>query len=305
MGSEPGGGAAMNRLCWRLVDMVSRALQPDERDAVRGDFAESGETAGQALRDVLGLVVRRQAALWKGWRPWLAFVGLVVPFGMLLCLVSRRMADWSAIYAWLYANNWDWTLLRNAAFRHDFPHHIALIFIAYAALFCWSWSSGLVIGSVSRNSIPMNGVLFGLMLFFGELLGAPPRYLEHAFFYQARDFSSNAAVFDLTFYRVMFPLIVQGVLVLIPSVWGMRWSLQVAKFRPLLRTIIWTAAIAALAAIAIQNWGFVAIPRIQQGIRNGWQIRLIQLVVYWPIGYLAVSAIGRRWPTVFMKEKNV
>src|SRR5205823_12219606 len=50
---------------------------PDERVAVRGDFAESGETGGQALHDVLGLVVRRQAALWQGWRPWLVFVGLV------------------------------------------------------------------------------------------------------------------------------------------------------------------------------------------------------------------------------------
>jgi hypothetical protein len=294
----------MNRLCWWFVDIVFRVLEPDERDAVRGDFAESGENAGQALRDVLGLAVRRQAALWKGWRPWVALMGLVVPLGMLLCLVSKRMADWSAIYAWLYANNWDWTLLRNAAFRHDFPHQVALIFIAYVTLFCWSWSSGLVIGSVSRHSIPMNGVLFGLMLFFGELLGAPPLYLEHALFYRARDFSSNAAVFDLTFYRVMFPPIVQGVLVLIPSVWGMRRGLRVAKFQPLLRTIIWTAAIVALAAIAIQNWGFVAIPRFQPRIPNGWQIRLIQLVVYWPIGYLVVSAIRHRWHTVFMKEKN-
>ncbi len=67
-------------------------LEPDEREAVRGDFAESGETSGQALRNVLGLVLRRQAALWKDWRPWLALVGLVAPLGVLLSLVARREA---------------------------------------------------------------------------------------------------------------------------------------------------------------------------------------------------------------------
>src|SRR5205814_7627277 len=65
-----------------------------------------------------------------------------------------------------------------------------------------------------------------------------PRHFGYALFYRARDFSSNAAVFQLTFYRVMFPLIVQLVLVLIPSVWGMRKAVSVARLRPLLRTIL-------------------------------------------------------------------
>jgi hypothetical protein len=49
----------MTRICWSLVEILSRMLEPDERDAVRGDLAESRETGGQALRDVLGLVARR------------------------------------------------------------------------------------------------------------------------------------------------------------------------------------------------------------------------------------------------------
>ena len=36
----------MTRIYWWLVDLLSRTLEPDERDAVRGDFAESGETGG-------------------------------------------------------------------------------------------------------------------------------------------------------------------------------------------------------------------------------------------------------------------
>jgi hypothetical protein len=53
----------MTRTCWWLVDIASRMLEPDERDAVRGDLAESGVTGGYALRDLLGLLARRQAML--------------------------------------------------------------------------------------------------------------------------------------------------------------------------------------------------------------------------------------------------
>jgi hypothetical protein len=71
-------------------------LEHDEREAVCGDFAESGETGWRALRNLLGLIVRRQAALWKGWQPWLTIVGLVGPLGMLLSLnigYGKRHSD--------------------------------------------------------------------------------------------------------------------------------------------------------------------------------------------------------------------
>ena len=67
----------MDRTCWWLTGILSRTLEPDERDAVLGDIRESGETGAQALRDMLELFVRRQAAFWKNWRPWLVLVGLL------------------------------------------------------------------------------------------------------------------------------------------------------------------------------------------------------------------------------------
>jgi hypothetical protein len=67
------------RVCWRLVERVSRLLDASEREVVRGDLAECGSRPGHALREVFGLVVRRQAALWVDWRPWFAVVGVVVP----------------------------------------------------------------------------------------------------------------------------------------------------------------------------------------------------------------------------------
>ena len=68
----------MTTLGWSMVDAVSQLLERDEREAVRGDLAESGESAGQALMDVLGLVVRRHILHWKSWRPWLAAFGLAL-----------------------------------------------------------------------------------------------------------------------------------------------------------------------------------------------------------------------------------
>ena len=163
----------MTRICWWCVDIVSRMLEPDERDAVRGDFAESGETSGQALRGLLGLVLRRQTALWRNWRPWLALVGAVAPFGILLSLVSRRMAQSSAVTSWLYLNNWDWTYVRNTGFRLDFAHDVAVVLFEFLLLSCWSWTSGFVLGYLSRRAIWINGALFCLVLVTVELLGMP------------------------------------------------------------------------------------------------------------------------------------
>jgi hypothetical protein len=213
--------------------MVSRLLELDERDAVWGDLAESGETGGQALRDVLGLVVRRQAALWTHWRPWLPLVGLVVPLGMLLSIVSRRTAGENAVYVWMYANNWEWSDLGNPGFWHVFAETVALVFMRYLTLVCWSWTSGFLLASVSRGIIRANGILFCLMLWFGALLGAP-RYLAYdwEYLHRALGFPSlphNDPVFELRFYRETFPLIVQAVLVVGPSLWGMRQGVRVAR----------------------------------------------------------------------------
>jgi peroxiredoxin len=285
-------------MCWWLVDRVSRMLQPDERTAVRGDLAESGESCGQALRDVLGLIIRRQASLWMDWRPWLALVGLVVPLGILLSLVSRRTADWSAIHIWLYANNWDWAFLGNTAFQQDFPPILAGVLMSYFTLICWSWTTGFAIGSLSRRTIHVNGALFCLMLLLEALMG-PPRFLVPSLFvHRARNFDSNAAVFAVSFYRVMFPPIVQGVFVLVPSLWGMRQGLRLATLRGPLPTILWSGAIATTAAIAIQSWGWWPIPTYILGQRFGRLGKLLlQAFVYWPVVYLIARAMRRRWST--------
>ena len=57
MGGEPNRGPMMTRICWRLVDILSRMLDADERQVVRGDFAESGQSVARAIRDVSDLLI--------------------------------------------------------------------------------------------------------------------------------------------------------------------------------------------------------------------------------------------------------
>jgi len=286
----------MTRIYWWLVDTVSRTIEPGERDVVLGDFAESGESGGRALGGVLGLVVRRQAVLWKDWRPWLVLVGLIVPLSMMLSIVASLTAGQSATYIWLYANNWDWALLRYAEFWYEAVDSLALVFVRWLTLVCWSWTAGFVLGSMSRRIARSYGVVFCLML-FGGLLGAP-LYLAYFLQYNIhRPISPDThdPIFGLAFYRVMLPLIVQAVLVAVPSLLGMRQARDAGRFTPLLRMVLWTAAIGTLILLLIQEPGFVFFLHAYWLRRTwqGWQI--LQYVVYWPVAYLVATAIWRRW----------
>lgn len=239
----------MIRLCWWLVDIVSQGLEPDERDAVRGDLAECGETGGQALCQVLGLVVRRQAALWINWRPWVGLLFLAAPLGIVFCVVSKLLAHGSAIDLWLYTSYWSQTILENTAYRHDFLRYVGITLLNYGMLAGAAWIVGFALGFVCRRSLPLNAVVFGVLLFFAEILYAPrsPVWMVYALadllrFFRPLGFarrhplyelsilgrnyfSVDAVVFEHAFYRAIFPLLVQTVLVLLPSLWGMRQSL--------------------------------------------------------------------------------
>jgi hypothetical protein len=290
-----------------LIDAVSGMLEPEEREVVLGDCAESSETRGRALLGVLGLVLRRQAALWAGWRPWLALVGLIIPLGMLLSIVSMSTANGSAVYVWLYANNWDLALMRNPGFWRLLAETAAMVSVWYLTLACCSWTSGLLLGSVSRGMFQTSGMLLCLMLLFGELVGAP-RYFAFCQDYLQRTFrlpplpDYNAAVFDLTFYRVMFPLVVQAFLVALPALWGLAQGLGVAGFRLRFRIAFSLAAVLTLSAMVMGNrafWPWLINTHIVNAHREpgswlGWGMRLFQFLVFWPVAYVVVSAIRHR-----------
>jgi hypothetical protein len=201
-------GAAMKR----VIDLLASTLAPDERDAVLGDLAESNATGAAAIRDLLGLVLRRQAALWTNWRPWLALAGMAIPFGILLTFFSMRSAHNSAIYLWMYANNWDPALWRIPAFRHDLIRYATDIVVSWLGLALWSWTAGRALASASIATRHVNAAILALLLFSGIV----------SLTATGRPRGANDAVFNVTFYRVAYPLIVKTVLVMIPCCLGMR-----------------------------------------------------------------------------------
>jgi len=210
LAGEDTKGPSVTGLLWRLVDRVSCLLKPDDREVVQGDFAESGTTAARALCELLGLIARRQIQAWTEWRSWAALVGLVIPFGMVLSIVAR---DWTgAVYAWLYVNNWTWAYLDSSGARLDLARLIGRVSLGYLTLIVWSWTSGFVLGSLSRRAIWVNGPLVCVVVFAGTLGSTTALLLN----------PGNAAVFSLTFYRVALPMIVRTVLVALPALWGMR-----------------------------------------------------------------------------------
>jgi hypothetical protein len=299
--------SAIRQTCWWLTDVLSQLLEPGEREVVFGDFAETRETAFHALREMTGLVVRRQASVWTDWRPWLILAGVIAPLAMLISIVSRNTAYVSAIYLWLYINNSDWELLKNPGFWRLLAETVGSLSIWFGALVCSSWTIGFVIGSVSRGMSRINGALLCLMLLLGELLGAP-LYVAYCEQYVHRVYGVpalpdyNAAVFDVAFYRAMFPLLVQALLVAIPALRGMRQGLGTTALRPRLRKVLWVAALTTLTSMVIQDRGFwllVGRHIVSDGYMRrdgwlGWGMRVLQFVVYWPAVYLAASAIIRR-----------
>jgi hypothetical protein len=63
---------------------------------------------------------------------------------------------------------------------------------------------------------------------------------------------------------------------------------RVERNRPLVRTILWTAAIATLPAIAIQT-GLAAAPYSEGNISSS----IAQAVGYWPMVYFAIAGLAR------------
>jgi len=304
MGHKVNCGPVMRRISWWSVDVLSRLLEADERDAVRGDLMESGASAGRALRDVLGLIVRRQAALWMDWRPWLALRGGAAAVGALLSIVSRWWADGSAIYSFLYVNNWTWAYLDSPGARRDLAHYSVGFLLKCVTLICWSWTSGFVLGSLSRRTVWINGALFCLVLFAGTLGSTT----------SARHNSFNSPVFSLTFYDVLFPLILRMVLVVLPALWGMRTGFRQGTL-PIRRTIMLALAVAATTALtsrALQSsfvfgwWqGWLEVfPLLDPGPDGvivtaddvwSWQLQLLPLVMMWPAAYMLVTSTQSRW----------
>ena len=115
-----------------MVERVAGLLQPDEREAVLGDLAESGAGAWKGLCSVVGFVARQQLELWRNWRPWAAS-SVALPASLLLLGVSFGLSQDSL------------ALPRGGSLR-------GTVLCEALLLLAWAWTSGFVVGSLSRRT---------------------------------------------------------------------------------------------------------------------------------------------------------
>ena len=172
--------------------------------------------------------------------------------------------------------------LENASLRLDLARYIATFLLQYLTLVCWSWTSGFALGSLARRTVRVTGTLFCLVL-FGELLAVPQHHNE-----------VNAAVFQLPFYDRVLPLILRTVLVLLPSILGMRHGLRLAR-PPLLKTVLWAVVIVIMTAMASRTLAMSGVYGWWRLGADSWQVWLLPLAVLWPVGYMIATASWQRW----------
>ncbi len=202
----------MSGFSWWLADRVSILLEPGERKAVRGDLAESGEGGWQALAGMLGLVARRQAALWCDWRPWVALM-LATQMGLQSTRQVARGAHSSAIYLWMYADNWRFADIGNTGFWRLMAHESGQFLWPFLLTMVCGLAMGMVIGMGARRNTQVAGALVWAVLGVANIAEIP-----------RGPSGVNQAVFEFAFYRTIYPFIVHTAFFLLPSVWGMRWG---------------------------------------------------------------------------------
>ena len=279
----------MNGFWSRLTDLVAGALEPDEREAVRGDLVECGIGGTHAVFDVGGLVVRRHAAVWLHWRPWAALLGVVIPLGMLLSLLCRWWSESAAIDAFVYLHNGSWSYLSYPGWREDALRAAAGVALASMALGCWSWATGFVIGSLSHAAAWVNGLLL-MLIVFGEFLVIDQPHNRF-----------NLSVFASSFYEVGLPLTLRTMVVALPAVWGARTGRQRAVMSLTFATMM-ALGVVGLTGLEMRAIQFAAIlgwwrldGRIYGAgfVQAGWQVHALPLLVMAPGIYIFLTAAMR------------
>jgi hypothetical protein len=129
------------RASWNLAEWVGRFLEAAEREAVLGDLAEAAEGPWHAFTGIVGLVFRRQAALWTNWRPWVAAFGVSVPTSFMLMGNSVMLCARCV------------TLAETRAAGQLYPAQIEVLAVQALLLAGWSWTCGYFVGSISRRTV--------------------------------------------------------------------------------------------------------------------------------------------------------
>ncbi len=264
----------MTRLLWACLHHLSQWLEPDEREAVVGDLTETRAPLHDWLRSVGGLVVRRQVALWGTWRPWLGLIACAVPCGWWLGRLARWFSNGSAIYGWLYLNNWTWSFLTNPGARRDLLHYTVVFVVSAALLAAWSWTVGFALASLSRRALVVTGGVFFLALLV-ELLDVPaPRPSD----------GHNAVVFASALYRILWPLALRATVIVCPAILGIRRGRRACAVQ------VSHAALLAISIAVAALWASGA----TAPYAAPWWNRALPILLTWPGVYVVITAMSAR-----------
>jgi pimeloyl-ACP methyl ester carboxylesterase len=273
---------------------LSRLLEPAERSVVLGDLVESGASGTKALREIGGLVGRRQAALWLAWDPWIALL-VAVPLGVVLSFVSRWWAQGNALGLADYnLERLTWEYLQHPAARRDLVEFVARLFLDNVALIAWSWGLGFVIGTVSSRTRWVTAGLFSLILF---MAAAGTTTTGQAF-------RPGGGILGTLLIGTVYPLLLRVIVVLLPLEWGMQASRRRA---PLPRLLIVVAAIAIVALTAFEaravegalTFGAGVLPaagpdRVIGSLDDGRPWWWVPIVMTMPAMYMAATVLRPR-----------
>jgi hypothetical protein len=259
----------VSKLWVRVRDALLRSLDPAECEAVCGDFVELAMTDRQAVKSLLGLVIRRQLRLWREWNPWFVLVALVIPVCPLLETLCNQLGHgiWPSLVMWLHHGVAYRTGVSPAAFWTG-------VCIRAMALSTWSWMSAFALGALSRGTIWVNGSLFfGLYLAFA--IGADHR------------------IFWLTGWSWL-PLLMSFLFVLLPAGCGIRQSNkpQNMTLPRVFLLALWAVTMAALT-LWTQRWGQVVMDNWSRGGPAMTLSQLAQHADLWKAGptFLLVTAV--------------
>jgi len=218
----------------------------------------------------------------------------------MLCVVAQGVAGLSAVYTWMYANNWDWGLLKNFGFWYVLGDAAMQLSLDWLMVACWSWSAGVLLGCCKPVQPATRRALLLLLALF-QTVNVPQRWFHFwtvlAGVPAMPAVDLNAPVTAIAFYRVIFPFIFLAIFVALPAIWGMRLCAASAprKLRPVL---ILGASVSVMTMLGRVSPGF-GLMLFASGRQWIWQhrdtVRLIPLFTYfayWPVLYML--ALGLR-----------
>ena len=145
----------MTRLLSYATLVLSRLLDPREREVALGDVAELGYVGGQAFTSMLGLVLRRQWQPWKQWRPWFVLVAMVIPIAPLLGSFCNELGGtlFPVLVMWSHHHVAYATGLKLSA-------EACGLFLNVTALVLGSWTCAFAVGTLARTTIYLPSIIF-------------------------------------------------------------------------------------------------------------------------------------------------